>query len=175
MSSKCPRCGKPSVGGTKGSRCRACLDELNRNRKNPNRGEHFDKLASDAKKRQRGQKSSKQTKKTKGLGTTQEIKNKMKAAYAKYGTSVTLSPDRIQNEKGYASSNVRAVPKILNRGKHKVDPKKLKAWKDRLKKSNVDLDILQKSVIQNAYNKGMPEIAIALEIRKDFLKKLLKK
>jgi hypothetical protein len=172
--SKCVRCGRDVKGGTKGSRCPECLKKLNRNRKNPNRHEHFDKLASDALKRQRGQKSSKQKEKHSGLGTTQKIIKKMKEAYKKYGTSTTLSPDRRDNSKGYSASNIRAIPKILNRGRHVADAEKVKKWKDKVKKNNIDLDDLQKSCINKAYDLGENAIAIALECRPGFLRKLLK-
>lgn len=171
--SKCVRCGRDVKGGTKGSRCPECLKKLNRNRKNPNRHEHFDKLASDALKRQRGQKSSKQKEKHSGLGTTQKIIKKMKEAYKKYGKGTTLSPDRKDNSKGYSPDNLRAVPKQLNRGRHHVDPKKLNEWKSRVKKSNIDIDDLQKSIILNSYDRGLSDIAIALE-SSNFVKKIFK-
>ncbi len=170
MSFKCVRCGKPV--GSKGGRCRSCLNKLNRNRKDPNRHEHVEKLVSDALKRQRGQKSSKQTKKTTGVGSSKEIKKKIIEGYKKYGKGTILSPDRKNNSDGYSSSNVRMVPKELNRGRHNLDVKKLNEWKNRVKKSEIDPEILQKSVIDKAYDRGRPEIAIAIEI-KNFIKKIL--
>ncbi len=53
-------------------------------------------------------------------------------------TGQKLSPDRKDNSKGYAASNTRAVPEKLNRGRHHVDEKKLRAWKKKLKKSEID-------------------------------------
>src|SRR5690606_6529539 len=55
-------------------------------------------------------------------------------------TGEKLSPDRKNNAKGYASSNTRMVPEKLNRGRHHVDPKKLRAWKKRLKKHDLSTE-----------------------------------
>jgi len=170
--SSCVRCGKNVPGGGSGARCKACLAKLRKRKLDPHRHEHFDKLASDARRRESG--TGKSSKKTKGVGTTKEIVKKMKEGYKKYGTSTTLSPDRIDNSKGYSASNVRVAPKTLNRGVHKIDPKKLADWKKKVKKSNIDLDDLQKSCIQKAYDLGQSEVAIALEIRSNFISRLLK-
>ena len=62
----------------------------------------------------------------------------MKRAEKKTGQK--LSPDRKNNSKGYAASNTRAIPEKLNRGRHNADPKKLAAWRKRLKKADIDLD-----------------------------------
>lgn len=65
-------------------------------------------------------------------GTRKEIVDKIQREEKKTGQ--LLSPDRIDNSKGYESSNVRAVPEELNRGRHKVDEKKLKEWREKIKK-----------------------------------------
>lgn len=64
--------------------------------------------------------------------------------------------------------------KKLNRGRHHIDPKKLAEWKNKVKKSNVDPDDLQKAIVLNTYNAGLPDIAIAIEST-DFIKKILSK
>ena len=170
MAYKCVRCSNKV--STKGGRCASCLKKLRANKLKPSRHEHVSKLISDAHRREQG--SGKSSKKSKGLGDTKAMKRKIKEGYKKYGTSTTLSPDRKDNTQGYASSNVRMVPKKLNRGRHTVDSKKLSEWKKKIKKSNLDADTLQKSVIQSAYDRGLTDLAIALEIKHDFIKKLLK-
>ena len=62
----------------------------------------------------------------------------MRRAESKTGQK--LSPDRKNNGQGYSSSNTRAVPEKLNRGRHKVDGKKLSEWHKRLKKAKCDID-----------------------------------
>jgi hypothetical protein len=74
-----------------------------------------------------------------GHGKRQEIQKKMQAAEKKTGQK--LSADRKDNERGYESKNVRAVPPSLNRGRHSVDKKKLAEWKKRLKKIDPTLEI----------------------------------
>jgi hypothetical protein len=168
---KCVRCGAPVA--TKGGRCKICLAKLRANKKNPNRHEHYDKLVSDAKRRQRGGKGSTAYAKSSGTGSTQEIKKKIKEGYKKYGKGVILSPDRKDNKKGYSASNVRMVPKELNRGRHVVDKKKLKEWKDKVKKNSINPSDLQKAVVSNAYRKGFFNEAIALDST-NFIEKLFK-
>ena len=57
------------------------------------------------------------------------------------------------NSKGYTSSNVRGVKPSLNRGRHHVDPKKLAAWKAKLKKHGLELEdfmtLLRSKALQN--------------------------
>lgn len=132
----CPRCGKASANkGNPSGRCSSCLKKLAANKKKPGHYMHEHKVADDALRRQEG-KTETSTKKTKGRGTRKEIISKLKTAEKKAGQA--LSPDRKHNEKGYSSSNVRMVPPKLNRGRHKVDPKKLAAWKSKLKKYNLE-------------------------------------
>jgi hypothetical protein len=60
--------------------------------------------------------------------------------------------DRKDNSRGYEAKNTRAVPQSLNRGRHHVDEKKLRAWKKRLKKHDIDtasLYTLMKSKFQD--------------------------
>lgn len=144
---KCVRCGKPNASGTKGGRCSACLKKLKTAKKTPGTYQHEHKLADDALRRQNG-KNGTASKKSKGRGTRKGIISKVRAAYKKYGKKTTLSPDRKNNSEGYSSSNTRMVPKKLNRGRHHVDGKKLKAW---MKKSEIDADDFVALFLAKAY------------------------
>jgi hypothetical protein len=135
LEKKCPRCGKAGANPSNPSgRCKSCLKKLAANKKKVGHYLHQHKVADDALRRQKG-KNGTASKKTKGLGTRKEIINKVKRAEKKTGQ--VLSPDRKDNDAGYASKNVRMVPPKLNRGRHKVDAKKLKRWKESLKKMNI--------------------------------------
>ena len=146
----CPRCGSESANSSNpAGRCRSCLDKLAANKKKPGHYLRAHKQADDALRRQKG-KNGTAHKKSKGLGSRKEIVDKMQAAEKKTGQK--LSADRKDNSEGYSSSNVRAVPEKLNRGRHTVDPKKLANWKKKLKKNNMtfdDLFTLVKSKIMN--------------------------
>jgi len=134
LSKSCPRCGGKSADSSNPSgRCRACLDKLARAKKTPGHWQRAQTKADDALRRQKGKAGGHPTAKgtTRGNGTRKEIVNKIKNAESKTGQK--LSPDRKDNGKGYESSNVRAVPENLNRGRHDVDEKKLKNWKNKLK------------------------------------------
>ena len=132
---KCVRCGKPSKNGGPGGRCSACLKKLARAKKTPGHYIRAHTKADDALRRQKG-KNGTAHKKHSGLGTRESIVRQTQAAEKKTGQK--LSPDRKNNGKGYAASNTRMVPEKLNRGRHKVDPKKLAAWRKRMKKHNID-------------------------------------
>jgi hypothetical protein len=119
------------------------LKKLRANKKNPDRYEYHHKVADEALRRQDGR-TEQTTKKTKGRGSRAEIISKLKAAHKRTGTKEQLSPDRKDNSKGYASENVRIVPQKLNRGRHKVDPKKLANWKAKMEKQGLDtMDLLK--------------------------------
>ena len=75
-----------------------------------------------------------------------------------------MSPDRKDNSKGYAASNTRAVPEKLNRGRHKVDPKKLANWRKNLKKHNLTIEDLQTLVLAKAYEQDLTELLPLLEM-----------
>lgn len=130
--SKCTRCSKPSNGK---SRCQACLDKLSAKRKKPGTKERSWQHADQALRRERGSSGTTTGGHKSGHGNRQEIQRKMKAAEKKTGSKLSL--DRKDNEKGYKSSNTRAVPQSLNRGRHHVDEKKLRAWKKKLKKHDL--------------------------------------
>jgi hypothetical protein len=115
----------------------SCLKKLASNKKKPGHWQRAQTQADGALRRQDG-KNGTASKKSKGRGTRKEIVSKMQNAEKKTGQK--LSADRKSNDKGYASSNVRAVPEKLNRGRHHVDPKKLRAWKKKLKKSDLSIE-----------------------------------
>lgn len=145
---KCVRCSN-SVS-TKGGRCGPCLKALKTARKTPGTYQRNHQQADSALRRQDG-KNGTASHKSSGRGSRKEIVDKMKRAEKKTGQK--LSADRKDNGKGYASKNVRAVPEKLNRGRHKVDPKKLANWKKRLKKAEVEFDdfllLLKAKLIEN--------------------------
>jgi hypothetical protein len=133
LEKKCPRCGGTSANSSNPSgRCSACLKKLASNKKKVGHYLHEHKVADDALRRQKG-KNGTAHKKSKGLGTRKQIIKQTHSAEKKAGQ--VLSPDRKDNSKGYAAGNTRMVPKELNRGRHHVDGKKLRAWQKRLKKT----------------------------------------
>lgn len=136
LEKKCPRCGGASANSSNPSgRCSACLKKLAANKKKPGHWQRAQTKADDALRRQKG-KNGTAHKKTSGLGSRKSIVKQTQSAEKKTGQK--LSPDRKNNGKGYAASNTRMVPEKLNRGRHHVDPKKLRAWKKKLKKSEID-------------------------------------
>jgi hypothetical protein len=140
LEKKCPRCGKASADKSNPSgRCSACLKKLASNKKKPGHWQRAQTKADDALRRQKG-KNGTAHKKSSGLGSRDSIVKQTQSAEKRTGEK--LSPDRKNNGKGYAASNTRMVPEKLNRGRHHVDPKKLRAWKKRMKKSEVDYDAL---------------------------------
>jgi hypothetical protein len=135
LSKSCPRCGGKSANPSNPQgRCSACLKKLAANKKKVGHYLHEHKVADDALKRQDG-KTKTASKKTKGRGSRAAIIKKVHEGEKKAGQ--VLSPDRKSNESGYSSSNVRMVPPKLNRGRHHVDGKKLRAWQKRLKKTDL--------------------------------------
>lgn len=135
LEKKCPRCGSASANKSNPSgRCSACLKKLASNKKKVGHYLHEHKVADDALRRQSGKNGTAKKKKS-GLGSRKQIIKQTHAAEKKAGQ--VLSPDRKDNSKGYSAKNVRMVPKELNRGRHHVDEKKLRAWKKRLKKHDL--------------------------------------
>lgn len=138
LEKKCPRCGGKSANSSNpAGRCSACLKKLKTAKKTPGHWQRAQTKADDALRRQKG-KNGTAHKKSSGLGSRKSIVKQTQSAEKKTGQK--LSPDRKNNGKGYAASNTRMVPEKLNRGRHHVDPKKLRAWKKRLKKSEVDVE-----------------------------------
>lgn len=137
LSKACPRCGGKSANSSNPSgRCSACLKKLASNKKKSGHWQRAQTKFDDAKRRENG-KNGTASKKSKGrVKSRKQFVGKFQSDEKKTGAK--LSPDRKDNNSGYASSNVRNVPEKLNRGRHHVDPKKLRAWKKKLKKSEID-------------------------------------
>lgn len=172
LAKKCPRCGGASANKSNPSgRCRACLNKLAANKKKPGHWQRAQTKADDALRRQKG-KNGTASKKHSGLGSRKSIVKQTQAAEKKTGQK--LSPDRKNNSKGYAASNTRMVPEKLNRGRHKVDPKKLAAWRKRVKKAGIELDDLKMLMTAKAYDTGREDLAKTLEMLDDmFLEQFL--
>lgn len=155
LAKSCPRCGGKSKNSSNPSgRCSGCLSKLASNKKKVGHYLHEHKVADDAIRRQKG-KNGTASKKSSGLGSRKEIISKVKSAEKRTGQ--VLSPDRKDNSKGYASSNVRMVPPKLNRGRHHVDGKKLKAWQKRLKKTETSEEEFYTYLLSKATEIGSQE------------------
>ena len=130
----CVRCGKGFGGGSRGSRCPSCLKWLRTSRATPGHSERAQHLAGLARKREyKGTETA--TAKSKGRSqSNKELVSKLQSAEKKTGERLSL--DRKNNAEGYGSKNVRAVPEKLNRGRHTVNPKKLREWKNKIKKTD---------------------------------------
>lgn len=161
MTKACPRCGKASANKSNPSgRCRSCLNKLKTAKKTPGHWQRAQTKADDALRRQKG-KNGTAHKKSSGLGSRKSIVKQVKTAEKKTGQK--LSPDRKQNGKGYAASNTRMVPEKLNRGRHHVDPKKLAAWRKKLKKTDLTEDELYTLVLLKAIENGDMLLVEALQ------------
>jgi hypothetical protein len=159
LSKSCPRCGKASANKSNPSgRCRKHLNQLKANKKKPGHWQRAQTKADDALRRQKG-KNGTAKKKSSGLGNRKSIVKQVQSAEKKHGQK--LSPDRKNNGKGYAASNTRMVPEKLNRGRHKVDPKKLKSWRERMKKSEVDTNLFYIALLAKA-NEANQETLVTL-------------
>lgn len=159
---KCVRC-KNSVS-TKGGRCRSCLDKLASAKKTPGHWQRSQTKADDALRRQDG-KNGTASHKSSGRGSRKEIVKQHQAAEKRTGQK--LSPDRKDNSKGYAASNVRSVPEHLNRGRHTVDSKKLSNWKKKLKKNNLSVEDFESLLHAKAEEQGL-DVFTMVDIKKLF-------
>ena len=158
----CPRCHGPSKNKANPSgRCAKCLSKLRRNKKDPNRWEHANKLADDALRRQKGDTPTTTAKKS-GNADRHQIIQEVKEGYRKYGKGRVLSPDRKNNAKGYEKSNVEMVPKELNRGRHHVNKKKLAVWRHHLHKSGLTIDEFSTILLAKAEASGIGSFDIDL-------------
>jgi hypothetical protein len=156
----CPRCGSASKNKSNpAGRCASCLKKLATAKKTPGHWQRSQTKADDALRRQAG-KNGTAPGTSKGNGSRKEIVDKMQRAEKKTGQK--LSPDRKNNDKGYSSSNVRAIPEKLNRGRHNADTKKIAEWKKRLKKSELTSEELAALVVAKLIEE-CPELAEQLE------------
>lgn len=167
----CPRCGAASKNKSNpAGRCASCLKKLASNKKKVGHYLHEHKIADDALRRQKG-KNGTAHKKTKGLASRKQIIDKVHKEEKKAGQVVSL--DRKSNSKGYTPSNVRGVDPKLNRGRHKVDPKKLAAWRKKMKKNNMTLDDLKAILLEKtAEDEQVDLIKALIEIFEDELDKV---
>ena len=95
IKSKCVRCSNEVAGGTKGSRCKACMEKLTRLRHTAGTKERSWRKADDATRRQKG-KNGTAPGTSKGNGDWSDIAKKHQKAEKKTGQK--LSPDRKNNE-----------------------------------------------------------------------------
>ena len=152
LAKSCPRCGGKSKNPSNPSgRCSSCLKKLASNKKKVGHYLHEHKVADDALRRQKG-KNGTAHKKSSGLGSRKSIIRQTHTAEAKAGQ--VLSPDRKDNSKGYSASNTRMVPPKLNRGRHHVDGKKLRAWQKRLKKTDASYEEFYTYLLAKAEEAG---------------------
>lgn len=135
IKSKCVRCSNSVSGGSKGSRCPECRKKLNAARQTPGHPERAQAKAQQAIRREKHGNGTATPKARGRAESNKKLAAKIQRAEEKTGQK--LSPDRKSNGEGYNSKNTRAVPEKLNRGRHDVDPKKLKEWKKKLKKHNI--------------------------------------
>lgn len=162
LAKKCPRCGGKSANSSNpAGRCRAHLNKLASDKKKPGHWQRAQTKADDALRRQKG-KNGTASKKSKGLGNRASIVKQTQSAEKKTGQK--LSPDRKNNAHGYAAKNTRMVPEKLNRGRHKVDPKKLAAWRSKLKKSDLEIEDFATLLQAKALENNNQELAKSLEV-----------
>jgi hypothetical protein len=151
----CPRCGGKSKNKSNPSgRCAACLSKLSRAKKTPGHWQRAQTKADDALRRQDG-KNGTASHKSSGRGSRKSIVKQTQRAEKKTGQK--LSPDRKDNGQGYASSNTRMVPEHLNRGRHKVDGKKLSTWRKKLKKCDIDYEDLYTLLLVKAHGTSLED------------------
>jgi len=122
------------------------LGKLANERKKPGSKERGMQQVLQAKRREKGGAGVKAGKDGSGHSKG-HMKTKTGSAVARYQSSekkagTKLSIDRKDNSKGYAAGNTRNIPQKLNRGRHKADPKKLAAWRGKLKKSDLTIEDL---------------------------------
>ena len=162
LAKKCPRCGGASANSSNpAGRCRKHLTQLSENKKKPGHWQRAQTKADDALRRQDG-KNGTASHKSSGRGDRASIVKQTQSAEKKTGEK--LSPDRKDNGKGYASSNTRMVPEKLNRGRHKVDPKKLAAWKSKLKKHGLDFNSFMTLLRAKAIQDGNEALEKSLQV-----------
>lgn len=161
LEKKCPRCGGTSANSSNPSgRCSSCLKKLKSAKKTPGHWQRAQTKADDALRRQKG-KNGTAKKKSSGLGSRASIVKQTQSAEKKTGQK--LSPDRKNNSKGYAAKNTRMVPEKLNRGRHHVDGKKLRAWQKRLKKTDTSDEDFYTFVLAKAEETGNQELISLLQ------------
>lgn len=163
LAKKCPRCGSKSANSSNpAGRCRAHLNKLASDKKKPGHWQRAQTKFDDSKRRENG-KNGTASRKSKGrVKSRKDFVSRFKNDEKKTGSK--LSPDRKDNSRGYESKNVRNVPEKLNRGRHKVDPKKLATWRSKLKKSGLEMEDFMILIQAKALEQNNQELAKSLEV-----------
>lgn len=134
------------------------LNKLKRDRKTPGHKERAQQQVLQAKRRERGGSGTTAGQNGKSGHSGGKMKGDHGSAVKRYQSSekkagTKLSPDRKDNNKGYAAGNVRNIPQKLNVGRHKADEKKVSEWRKKLKKHNLKLEdfmtLLQVRALEN--------------------------
>ena len=145
------------------------LGKLKSQRKTPGHKERAQQQILQAKRRERGGSGTTAGQNGKSGHSSGHMKGDHGSAVKRYASSekkagTKLSPDRKDNDKGYAPGNVRNIPQHLNRGAHKADEKKVKAWRKKLKKHNLDIDQFMTLLQVKALEKGQNELYNMLKV-----------
>ena len=148
---------------------REMLNKLKNERKKPGSKERAYQQVLQAKRRERGGKGTTAGQNGKSGHSSGHMKQKTGSAVKSYQGSekkagTKLSPDRKDNSKGYGDGNTRNVPQKLNRGRHKVDEKKLKQWRERLKKTALSEDDFITAMTARALEKGDERLADLIQV-----------
>ena len=143
---------------------RQMLNKLKNERKKPGSKERSYQQVLQAKRREKGGSGTTAGQNGKSGHSSGHMKTKTGTAAKNYQNSekkagTKLSIDRKDNNKGYGSGNTRNVPQKLNVGRHKVDSKKLKQWKDRLKKTSIGEDNFTTMMVAKALEMGDNNLA----------------
>jgi len=148
---------------------RKMLNKLKSARKTPGHKERAQQQILQAKRRERGGSGTTAGQNGKSGHSSGHMKSKHSSAVKRYQSSekkagTKLSPDRKDNNKGYASGNVRNIPQKLNRGAHKADEKKVSAWRKKLKKHNLSVDNFLTLLQVKALENGKEELYKTLQV-----------
>lgn len=163
LAKSCPRCnGKSANSSNSSGRCRSCLNKLAANKKKPGHWQRAQTKFDDSKRRENGKNGTASYKSKGRASSRKDFVSRFQSDEKKTGQK--LSPDRKDNKRGYESKNVRHVPEHLNRGRHKVDPKKLSAWRKKLKKSEIELDDFMTLLRAKALSSNNEQLAKSLEV-----------
>lgn len=145
------------------------LNQLKNNRKKPGHKERAQQQVLQAKRRERGGAGTSAGQNGKSGHSSGHMKGKHSSAVKRYQSSekkagTKLSPDRKDNNKGYAAGNVRNIPQKLNVGRHNADEKKVKEWRKKLKKHDITEENFMTLLQAKALEKDQQELYKALTL-----------
>ena len=148
---------------------RKMLNKLKRDRKTPGHKERAQQQVLQAKRRERGGSGTKAGQNGKSGHSSGHMKGKHGSAVKRYQSSekkagTKLSPDRKDNNKGYAAGNVRNIPQKLNVGRHNADEKKVSEWRKKLKKHDLTVENFLTLLQAKALENNQEELFKALQI-----------